>query len=448
MRKKRLLFIIAAVLVIIVAGSFTLVFAKGEKGKPEGPITLNILYFQWAPGNAVAKTAAGYEAATGGKVKVETELPGFVEWQTKWLASIAAQEYVWDIIVIDSQWLGQAVDGGHIIELTDLVGDKPYVEKVPPLMKEYYMGDPTNQGKIWSVPLEADAQILVYRTDLFGDSAEKSAFKKQYGYDLDVPKTWFELRDIAQHFTRPDEDLYGIALKWGIPYDVITWDFAEILWGFGGAYWDRETRQVEGILNTPEGVEALNFYKSLTKFAPPGWASFTFDHTVQVMSQGIVAMIVEWSSFAPSIQDPENSKVHDKVAFAIPPAGPKAHYASLGGQPMTISAYSPYQQEAADFIEWFYEDEQIWTYAENFGHPANMDVLSSQRFWDILPQNKTMYDVLPYVRDVWNIPTYPEMLIASEELLNAAVTGDMDVETALNRLAGIHQRMLDEFYAE
>jgi multiple sugar transport system substrate-binding protein len=442
------LFIIAAVLVIIVAGSFTLVFAKGEKGKPEGPITLNILYFQWAPGNAVAKTAAGYEAATGGKVKVETELPGFVEWQTKWLASIAAQEYVWDIIVIDSQWLGQAVDGGHIIELTDLVGDKPYVEKVPPLMKEYYMGDPTNQGKIWSVPLEADAQILVYRTDLFGDSAEKSAFKKQYGYDLDVPKTWFELRDIAQHFTRPDEDLYGIALKWGIPYDVITWDFAEILWGFGGAYWDRETRQVEGILNTPEGVEALNFYKSLTKFAPPGWASFTFDHTVQVMSQGIVAMIVEWSSFAPSIQDPENSKVHDKVAFAIPPAGPKAHYASLGGQPMTISAYSPYQQEAADFIEWFYEDEQIWTYAENFGHPANMDVLSSQRFWDILPQNKTMYDVLPYVRDVWNIPTYPEMLIASEELLNAAVTGDMDVETALNRLAGIHQRMLDEFYAE
>jgi multiple sugar transport system substrate-binding protein len=448
MRRKRLFLIIAAVLVLIVAGSFTLIFASGKEEKPKGPVTLRILYFQWAPGNAVAKTAAGYEAATGGKIKVETELPGFVEWQTKWLASIAAQEYVWDIIVIDSQWLGQAVDGGHIIELTDLVGDKPYIKQIPPLMKEYYMGDPTNQGKIWSVPLEADAQILIYRTDLLGDPAEKRAFKSAYGYDLDVPKTWFQLRDIAEHFTRPDEELYGIALKWGIPYDVITWDFAEILWGFGGAYWDRETRQVEGILNTPEGVEALEFYKSLTKLAPPGWANFTFNETVQVMSQGIVSMIVEWSSFAPSIQDPANSKVHDRVAFDIPPAGPKAHYASLGGQPMTISAYSPYQQEAADFIEWFYQDEQIWTYAENWGHPAYLDVLSSQRFWDILPQNKTMYDVLPYVRDVWNIPPYPEMLIASQELLNAAVTGDMDPEVALNRLAGIHQRIINEFYGQ
>jgi multiple sugar transport system substrate-binding protein len=452
MKKKKITLILAIALSLLIAGSFFVFFAgKGEDGdkkaKDEGPITLRILYFQWAPGNAVAKTAALYEAATGGKVKVETELPGFVEWQTKWLASIAAQEYVWDIIVIDSQWLGQAVDGGHIIELTDLVGDKPFTKKIPPLMQEYYMGDPTNQGKIWSVPLEADAQILIYRTDLLEDDpGEAAAFKAKYGYDLGAPKTWFQLRDIAEHFTRPDENLYGYAAKWGIPYDVITWDFAEILWGFGGAFWDRETRQVEGILNTPEAVEALTFYKSLTEFAPPGWANFTFDHTIQVMSQGIVSMIVEWSSFAPSLQDPENSKVHDRIAFTIPPAGPKAHYASMGGQPMTISAYSPYQKEAADFIEWFYEEEQMWTFAENWGHPANLDILSSQRFWDILPQNKTMYEVLPYVRDVWNIPPYPEMLIASEELLNAAVTGDMEIDKALNRLAGIHQRMINEFY--
>ena len=449
MRKRTVLLICVVVLTVIVAGSFSLIFVGCEKEKkPEGPITLNILYFQWAPGNAVAKTAAGYEAATGGKIKVETELPGFTEWFAKWLAAAQAQEYVWDIVVIDSQWLGLAVDGGHIIELTDLVGDKPFVKQIPPEMKPYYMGDPTDQGKIWSVPLEADAQILIYRTDLLIDNPEEAAaFKAKYGYDLGVPGTWFELRDIAEHFTRPDEELYGYAAKWGIPYDVITWDFAEILWGFGGAFWDRATKQVEGILNTPEGVEALTFYKELTEFAPPGWANFTFNETVQVMSQGIVSMIVEWSSFAPSIQDPENSKVHDRVAFSIPPAGPKAHYASLGGQPMTISTYSPYQKEAADFIEWFYEEEQLWTYAENWGHPAYLDILSSQRFWDILPQNKTMYDVLPYVRDVWNIPSYNELLVPAEELLNAAVTGDMDVEKALNRLAGIHQRVLDEFYA-
>ncbi len=451
MKKKIFFLIFAIVLALIVAGSFSIVFARGgaeKPGKAEGPITLRILYFQWAPGNAVAKTAAGYEEATGGKIKVETELPGFVEWFAKWLAAAQAQEYVWDIVVIDSQWLGLAVDGGHIIELTDLVGDKPFVKQIPPTMKPYYMGDPTGQGKIWSVPLEADAQLLIYRTDLLGDPKEKAAFKKKYGYDLDVPKTWFQLRDIAEHFTRPEQGLYGYACKWGIPYDVITWDFAEVLWCFGGAFWDRETKQVQGILNSPEGVEALTFYKSLTKYAPPGWANFVFDDVVQSMSQGLVSMAVEWSSFAPSITDPANSKVHDRVAFTIPPAGPKAHFVSLGGQPMTISAYSPYQKEAADFIEWFYQEEQIWTYAENLGHPAYLDVLSSQRFWDILPQNEALYEALPYVRDVWNIPSYNELLVPSEELLNAAVTGDMDVEAALNRLAGIHQRVLNEFYGQ
>jgi multiple sugar transport system substrate-binding protein len=443
--RKKILIILAAVLALVIAGSVSLVFA-GKDGKQEGPVTLRILYFQWAPGNAVAKTAAGYEAATDGQVKVITELPGFNEWYSKWLASIQAQEYVWDIIVIDSQWLGMAVDADSAVELTDLIGDKPFVNQIPPTMKNYYMGDPTDSGKIWSVPLEADAELLIYREDLFNDSGEKAAFKAKYGYELEVPKTWFKLRDAAEFFYRPDEELYGYISKFGIPYDVITWDFNQVLWSWGGAFWDRETKTAEGYINSDAAVEAMEFYKSLTNYAPPGWPNAAFDETVQSMSQGIVSMAIEWSSFAPSISDPENSKVYDRVGFTIPPAGPADHYVSLGGQPMTISAYSPYQAEAAEFIEWFYQPEQIWTYAENHGHPAYMDVLSDQRFWDILPQNKALYDALPYVRDVWNIPVYNELLQSSQELLNSAVTGAKPVKAALDELAMKHQKILDDFY--
>lgn len=445
--RKRFIIILAVVLVLVVAGTTTLLFAgKDGKGKGEGPLTLRLLYFQWAPGNAVAKTAAGYEAATGGQVKVETELPGFNEWYAKWLSSIQAQEYVWDIIVIDSQWLGMAVDADSAVDLTKLIGNKPFVDQIPPTMKPYYMGDPTDSGKIWSVPLEADAELLIYRTDLFTDAGEMSAFKKKYGYDLEVPKTWYNLRDAAEFFNRPDQELYGYISKFGIPYDVITWDFNQVLWSFGGAFWDRKTKTAEGYINSDQAVEAMEFYKSLTAFAPPGWPNAAFDETVQSMSQGLVAMAIEWSSFAPSISDPENSKVHDRVGFAVPPAGPADHYVSLGGQPMTISAYSPYAEEAAAFIEWFYESEQIWTYAENHGHPAYMDVLSDPKFWDILPQNKALYDALPYVRDVWNIPVYNELLQSSQELLNSAVTGAKPVKAALDELATKHQKILDDFY--
>jgi multiple sugar transport system substrate-binding protein len=445
--RKRFMIILAVILVLIVAGSTTFLFAgKDGKGKGEGPLTLRLLYFQWAPGNAVAKTAAGYEAATDGQVRVETELPGFNEWYAKWLSSIQAQEYVWDIIVIDSQWLGMAVDADSAVDLTKLIGNKPFVDQIPPTMKPYYMGDPTDSGKIWSVPLEADAELLIYREDLFTDPDEMAAFKAKYGYDLEVPKTWYNLRDAAEFFNRPDQELYGYISKFGIPYDVITWDFNQVLWSWGGAFWDRETKTAEGYINSDVAVEAMEFYKSLTAFAPPGWPNAAFDETVQSMSQGIVAMAIEWSSFAPSISDPANSKVHDVAGFAVPPAGPAEHYVSLGGQPMTISAYSPYAEEAAAFIEWFYQPEQIWTYAENHGHPAYMDVLSDPKFWDILPQNKALYDALPYVRDVWNIPVYNELLQSSQELLNSAVTGNKPVKAALDELAAKHQKIMDDFY--
>jgi multiple sugar transport system substrate-binding protein len=447
MKRKILVTILALLATALLIGSFTIVLAGSKEEKAEGPITLRLLYFQWAPGNALAKTAAGYEAATGGQVKCETELPGFDQWYAKWLSSIQAQEYVWDIIVIDSQWLGMAVDADSAVDLTPLIGNKPFVKKIPPTMKPYYMGDPTDSGKIWSVPLEADAELMIYRKDLFEDSVNKTGFKKKYGYELpSPPETWLQVYDIAEFFNDPANNFYGYISKFGIPYDVITWDFNQVLWCWGGAFWDRATKTAQGYINSPAAVEAMEFYKSLTEFAPPGWPNAAFDETVQSMSQGLVAMAVEWSSFAPSISDPNNSKVYDKVAFAVPPKGPKAHVVSLGGQPMTISAYSPYQKEAADFIEWFYQPEQIWIYAENQGHPAYLDVLSSQRFWDILPQNKALYEALPYVRDVWNIPVYNELLQSSQELLNSAVTGSKPVKVALDELAAKHQKILDDFY--
>jgi multiple sugar transport system substrate-binding protein len=448
MRKNKLYIVLLAALVVLLFGSFSVAFARGEgeKEKPEGPITLRFLYAQWDPGNALAKTAVKYEEVTGGMVKVEADLKAPDLWYQQWLATAQAHEYVWDIVVVDSQWLGMAVDGGHVVELTELIGNKPFVKEIPPTMKKYYMADPTDSGKIWSVPLEADTECLFYRTDLFGDPANKRAFKAKYGYELEVPETWHKLRDMAEFFHDPANEFYGFCTKWGKTYDVITWDFNQVLWGFGGAYWDRKTKTAEGYINSPTAIEAMEFYKSLTNYAPPGWPEADWSITIDLMNQGQLAMIIEWSSFAPSVFSPEDSKVHDRVASAVSPAGPKEHWVSLGGQPMTISAYSPYQQEAADFIEWFYQPEQLWVYAENRGHPAYESIMKSQRFWDLLPQNKTLWESVPYVRDIWNIPVYNELLAASQELLNDAATGAKPIKAALDELAARNQKALDAFY--
>jgi ABC-type glycerol-3-phosphate transport system substrate-binding protein len=78
----------------------------------------------------------------------------------------------------------------------------------------YYSEYPKGSGRYWAVPLEADAIGWAYRKDWFEDPSEMKAFKEKYGYDLAPPKTWMQLRDIAEFFYRPhaNPSRYGIAI--------------------------------------------------------------------------------------------------------------------------------------------------------------------------------------------------------------------------------------------
>jgi multiple sugar transport system substrate-binding protein len=436
MRVEKPFLVIIVGLALMLACSSSIVYAA--------PVTLKILYFGVEPGYAVAKVASGYEKATGGKVKVETELPSYLSWYQKWLDAARAHEYVWDLMVIDSQWIGIAVDSGSLLDLTDELKNKPFVKGIPEKLRQYYMADPTFRGRIWSVPLDADLTVLLYRKDLFDDKKNQAAFKKKYGYDLEVPDSWDQLRDAAEFFNNPSKNFYGFTTKWDKYYDEITWDFNQVLWAFGGEFWNPDAKKARGYIDSPIAVEAMEFYKSLTKFAPPEGSGANI--TIESMNKGRVAMAVEWASFTSSVTNPAYSSVSDKVGFAVIPKGSGGRFVSLGGQPMTVSAYSPHKKETLNFIEWFYQEPQLWMYAEAKGHPAYEGILKSERFWKILPQNKTMWESVPYAKDIWNIAPYPELLEASQELLSDALRGAKPIKQALDELAGRHQTTLDSYY--
>src|SRR4029453_6549009 len=99
------------------------------------------------------------------------------------------------------------------------------------------------------------------------------AFKAKYGYDLAVPKTWAELRDIAEFFTRPDKNQYGVSIYTQKDYDALTMGFENVVFSYGGDWGDYATYKVDGILNNQKGVAALEYYKELSKFMPPGSAN-------------------------------------------------------------------------------------------------------------------------------------------------------------------------------
>ena len=229
---------------------------------------LTIWWAQWSPADYLQQIGNDYEEATGIKVTVEQTPWGdfYTRVGTEW----AAKGTSYDMIVGDSQWVGQGVTQGHYVDLTDFMVSNGIDKTVTPATLQYYGEYPTGSGKYYAYPTEGDANGWAYRKDLFEDPKEQADFKAKYGYELAVPKTWKELRDIAEFFTRPDKNLYGLAIYTQKDYDAITMGFQNVMFSYGADWGDPTTYKVDGVLNSKEGVAALEFYKELYKFVPPG----------------------------------------------------------------------------------------------------------------------------------------------------------------------------------
>ena len=94
----------------------------------------------------------------------------------------------YDMVVGDSQWLGQGAEQGHYMELTDFMKSNGIDTTVTPATLKYYGEFPANSGRYWAYPTEGDAVGWAYRKDRFEDPAEMAAFEAKYGYPLAVPE--------------------------------------------------------------------------------------------------------------------------------------------------------------------------------------------------------------------------------------------------------------------
>jgi multiple sugar transport system substrate-binding protein len=66
---------------------------------------------------------------------------------------------------------------------------------------------PKNTPNYWALPAMADAVGWTYRKDWFSRPEIQAEFKKKRGHDLAPPKTYDELKQIAEFFQGRDIDL-------------------------------------------------------------------------------------------------------------------------------------------------------------------------------------------------------------------------------------------------
>ncbi len=413
-----------------------LMVVTGVSVSAQGVTEINIWWAEWDPANYLQQIGNEYEAATGIKVNVVT-----TPWSsyldrvsTEW----AAQGTSYDMIVGDSQWLGQAATEGHYVDMTEFLNSNGITETVTPATLQYYGEYPAGSGTFYAYPTEGDANGWAYRTDLFEDADNMAAFEAEYGRPLAVPTTWEELRDIGAFFTRPDDGLYGVAVYTQLEGDAITMGFQNPFFSYGGDWYD-ETFNTLGVVNSDSAVASLELYKELYSFAPPGTNNAFFQEMNDAYVNGQAAMIMNYFAFFPALANPNINPYADVTGYFPMPAGPDGErFAALGGQGISVNNYisDDRKQASFDFITWFATEEVQARWAELGGYTCNIAVLESPEFLEVAPYNAAFAETMTFVKDFTNIPVYGQLLEISQRYLNAYIVGGQGTaQEALDNMA-------------
>jgi multiple sugar transport system substrate-binding protein len=407
---------------------------------------LKILWAQWSPSDYLQQIGNEYEKATGIKVTVVQEPWG--SFGDRFNVAMAASGTEWDMVGGDSQWTGQGATAPYYVEMTDFLKSNGIDKSVTPATLKYYAEYPAGSGKYWGYPLEGDADAWAYRKDLFTNPDNMTAFKAKYGYDLAVPTTYAQLMDIAKFFTQPSKKLYGVAIYTQKDYDAITMGVENMAFSYG-AKWQNPDSTVLGVVNSPEFIAALQYYKDLYDCCQvPGLNNAFYTETNDAMIGGQAAMIMNYVGFFPALANKATNPYADVTGYFSNPKGPGPlgkQSSALGGQALNIISFiSPERQQASfDFIKWFAQEKIQAEWAKLGGNTCNTNVLASDAFKTATPFNPVFSETMNFVMDFWNIPAYAQLLTVSQTDFSGFVVGGQGTaKSTMDDIATKHDTIL------
>jgi multiple sugar transport system substrate-binding protein len=136
------------------------------------------------------------------------------------------------------------------------------------------------EGRQYGIPWIAHSMALIYNKGMF----------EAAGLDPDSPPTtWDELYDYAEQLTTGDQ--YGFGLV-GMQGHDMAWNWYNFVWQNGGDLATESGGQWTMALNSPEALEALEFYIKLKEVAPPESTTTGAGEANTLFVQKRVAMFV------------------------------------------------------------------------------------------------------------------------------------------------------------
>jgi multiple sugar transport system substrate-binding protein len=192
-------------------------------------------------------------------------------------------------------------------------------------------------GKIVALPVYLDPLVLFYRKDILQEKG------------LKPPTTYEELETLAKTLHNPP-NLYGLVGRGQPGANVVSWVAPLRAWGG-----DWLTKEGKANLNSPEAVQALEYYARLLRsYSPPEVANFNWNEASAAFAQGQAALYWDVINVAGQFEDPAKSKVAGKVGYTALPMGQSQGQPAIPyfASALAVSSKARNKEAAYLFCEW------------------------------------------------------------------------------------------------
>ncbi|MGB9185203.1 MAG: extracellular solute-binding protein [Solirubrobacteraceae bacterium] len=333
----------------------------GDPWKQFAGTTLNFISENTPPTSAIAANTKPFEQLTGIKVNiVQLELSAMVE---RVALDFASGQGAYQVIYADPY---QVIAPYHkaLTDLNEFNTDRrlPHVQNLGdfiPIQLEA-AGKFQDPSKLYALPYDAPTMIWMYRKDLFAKYG--SQMRRDLGFDPTPSEqtTWTQYLEMARWFNQhaTSDVAYGTG-HMAKEHDSLMNDFSNVLWAWGGDYFQRGDAVGRLGLENPGPIsltsskasQAASFYRDLLKAAHPGSTGWDWTALSEAFGAGQVAMAPLWHEFT---GDLEKGKLKGKIGFSLLPRGPVRSANMYGGTGLGVNGSAPKDQQRAAwlFVVW------------------------------------------------------------------------------------------------
>ncbi|WP_337099746.1 extracellular solute-binding protein [Paenibacillus sp. YIM B09110] len=321
-----------------------------------------------------------------------------------------------DLMRMDIIWVPEFAKMGALQDVSQLDG----FEDLKGNLFEGPMQTNAYNGGYYGVPLNTNTKIAIYNKAILDEIGVAQA-----------PATIDELVAAAK-----------LAVSKGKPGGITigganVWAASPYFWSLGGTLTNEDYTKVEGFLNSPASVKAL---ETIVQWNKDGLVTPTIlggePGAWDGMKNNDYMMIDDGPWFYSILMNEAESafKPLEQTVRALMPAGDGGSRSVVGGEDLVIFANSKNPQEAWTFAKWMLGEEPQKIMSKLGLIPTNKTAANDPSFLEtpfVAEYVKQLETALPRTP----IPQYGEMESIINLAFEKAVRGELDAKTALDEAA-------------